>query len=79
MLPGVILEPDWRMAVSFDHIKKQNINLSLSRLHAEHFTDVMKMTLVARHPNNPECYVVTGDDDLTAVSALLEKLSMDND
>lgn len=36
------------------------------------FTPDMKLTLVARHPDNPECHLlVTNDADLPAVAAVI--------
>jgi hypothetical protein len=35
------------------------------------FTKEMKMTCVARHPTNPECFVVVTEDDAAAVARVV--------
>lgn len=52
------------------------IGTHLARISVEVFRPEMKLTLVARHPTNPECHVtVTDDDDLDAVARLLASRS----
>lgn len=48
------------------------VRSALADLHDRYFTRDMKVTLVARHPTNTECFLVCGDDDLGAVVAMLQ-------
>lgn len=55
---------------------RQNIALRLEKMESM-FTKEMRLTFVARHPDNPECIVIVSSDDLTEmmrdVKAQLEK------
>lgn len=38
------------------------VQAALARIRRDHFADRMKLTFVARDPNNPACYFVVSDD-----------------
>lgn len=51
---------------------ERDVNAKLADI-AGHFTPEMRLTLVARHPDNPECYFIFTRDDPAAVAALVAK------
>ena len=47
----------------------------LEDMRADLFTEDMLLTLVARHPMKPECFIVVSADDVGKVAELLRKQS----
>jgi hypothetical protein len=54
-------------------ILRRKVTEVLDELHQQCFTPDMLLTFVARHPSNPECYVMVTADDLAKVAELLEQ------
>lgn len=54
-------------------LTRDTIADALEDLRTDLFSPEMRLTLIARHPTNPECEIVVSSDDLVAVRATIDR------